>query len=39
MILDGKRARVYAYARPADMRKGFDGLAGAVRETFETHFA
>jgi transposase len=32
MILDGKRARVYAYARPADMRKGFEGLSALVRQ-------
>jgi transposase len=32
MILDGKRARVYAYAGPADLRKGFEGLSGLVRQ-------
>ena len=32
MILDGKRARVYAYAHPADMRKGFEGLSALVRQ-------
>ena len=26
------RVRVYAYGAPADMRKGFGGLSGLVRE-------
>lgn len=26
------RATIYAYCEPADMRKGFEGLAGLVRE-------
>jgi transposase len=32
MMLDGKRARVYAYGRPADLRKGFEGLSALVRQ-------
>jgi transposase len=28
----GRRVRVYAYARPTDMRKGFDGLCGLVTQ-------
>lgn len=32
MIYDGKRSRVFAYAAPADMRKGFEGLSALVRE-------
>jgi len=27
--------RIYAYTRPTDMRKGFDGLSGIVREEFQ----
>jgi transposase len=26
----GRRVTVYAYARPTDMRKGFDGLSALV---------
>ena len=32
MILTGTRGRIFAHAAPADMRKGFDGLAALVRE-------
>ena len=27
--------KIYAYTRPTDMRKGFNGLSGIVREEFE----
>ncbi len=27
--------RIYAYTRPTDMRKGFNGLSGIVREDFQ----
>ena len=32
MISTGKFRRVFAYARPVDMRKGFDGLYTLARE-------
>jgi transposase len=32
MKWDGRRVRVYAYARPTDMRKGFDGLCALVTQ-------
>lgn len=32
MIPGGPRSRVFAHAAPADLRKGFDGLAALVRE-------
>lgn len=32
MIAAGSQRRVFAYAAPVDMRKGFDGLYGLVRE-------
>jgi hypothetical protein len=32
MILGGPRSRVFAHAAPADLRKGFDGLAALVHE-------
>jgi transposase len=32
MRWDGRRVRVYAYARPTDMRKGFDGLCALVTQ-------
>jgi transposase len=32
MILGGRRATVYAYTQPVDMRKGFDGLAAVVEQ-------
>lgn len=32
MIGSTRAVRVFAYASPADMRKGFDGLYGLVRE-------
>ncbi len=28
--------RIYAYTRPTDMRKGFDGLSAIVRGEFQT---
>jgi transposase len=28
----GRRVTVYAYTKPADMRKGFDGLCGLVTQ-------
>lgn len=28
-------ASIYVYTRPTDMRKGFDGLCGIVREEFQ----
>ena len=31
----GRRVTVYAYARPTDMRKGFDGLSALVTEGLE----
>ena len=30
MILASRRVRVFAYPRPADLRKGYDGLYGLV---------
>lgn len=32
MIWNGRSVRVYARAAPTDLRKGFDGLSGLVRE-------
>jgi transposase len=32
MTIGGRRSRVYAYAHPADMRKGFEGLSALVRQ-------
>lgn len=32
MMWGGRRLRAYGYAIPADLRKGFDGLSGLVRE-------
>jgi len=32
MILNPRAVRVYAYPAPADMRKGYDGLCGLVRD-------
>jgi transposase len=32
MKWDGRRVTVYAYARPTDMRKGFDGLCALVTQ-------
>ncbi len=32
LIGSSRRLRVYAFAAPVDMRKGFDGLAALVRE-------
>lgn len=32
MIGGGRRARVFAYAGPTDMRRGFEGLSAMVRE-------
>ena len=32
MIGSTRSVRVFAYSQPADMRKGFDGLYGLVRE-------
>ena len=29
------RIKVYAYCQPVDMRKGFEGLSGLVRETMK----
>lgn len=29
------RVKVYAYCQPVDMRKGFEGLSGLVRETMK----
>ncbi len=33
MIGSSRRVRVYAYAAPVDMRKGFEGLSALVRES------
>ena len=35
MIGSTRSVRVFAYSQPADMRKGFDGLYGLVREHLE----
>ncbi len=35
MIGSTRAVRVFAYSQPADMRKGFDGLYGLVREHLE----
>ncbi|MFZ5785805.1 MAG: IS66 family insertion sequence element accessory protein TnpB [Acidobacteriota bacterium] len=35
MIGSTRAVRVFAYAQPADMRKGFDGLYGLVKEHLE----
>jgi transposase len=35
MIGSTRSVRVFAYGQPADMRKGFDGLYGLVRERLE----
>ena len=32
LIGSSRQLRVYAFAAPVDMRKGFDGLAALVRE-------
>lgn len=32
MIGSTRQVRVFAYGAPADLRKGFDGLAALVRE-------
>ena len=32
LMASSRRLRVYAFAAPVDMRKGFDGLAALVRE-------
>ena len=32
MIWNGRSVRVYARAAPTDLRKGFDGLSGLVRQ-------
>ncbi len=29
-------ARIYAYTKPADMRKGFNGLSGIIRSEFQS---
>lgn len=34
MIGSSRRVRVFAYAAPCDMRKGFEGLSALVRERF-----
>lgn len=34
MIGSTRRVRVFAYAAPVDMRKGFEGLSALVREEF-----
>ncbi len=35
MIGSTRSVRVFAYNQPADMRKGFDGLYGLVRQHLE----
>jgi transposase len=32
MIFGARRVRVFAYAHPADLRKGFEGLSALVRQ-------
>jgi transposase len=32
MIVGGRRATVFAYTEPVDMRKGFDGLSAVVEQ-------
>ena len=36
MLSFSSDVKIYAYTRPADMRKGFNALSGIVREEFET---
>ncbi len=36
MIAGSVTRRVYAYAAPVDMRKGYDGLSAVVRESLES---
>ena len=35
MISPGRAVRVFAYPRPADLRKGYNGLYGLVTQSFE----
>ena len=35
MNWNGRRVSVWAYAAPADLRKGFDGLSGLVVNELE----
>lgn len=34
MLSVAQAASIYVYTRPTDMRKGFDGLCGIIREQF-----
>jgi transposase len=36
MLSFSDNIRIYAYTRPTDMRKGFNGLSGIVREDFQS---
>jgi transposase len=35
MLNIASHARIYAYTKPADMRKGFNGLSGIIRSEFQ----
>ena len=34
MLNLGKHTKIFAYTKPADMRKGFNGLSGIIRSEF-----
>ena len=36
MRWQGRRVQVYAYTRPTDMRKGYEGLYGLVRDRLQS---
>jgi transposase len=36
MLNIASHARIYAYTKPADMRKGFNGLSGIIRSEFQS---
>ena len=36
MLNIASHTRIYAYTKPADMRKGFNGLSGIIRSEFES---
>ncbi len=36
MLSIASHARIYAYTKPADMRKGFNGLSGIIRSEFQS---
>jgi transposase len=36
MLNIASHTRIYAYTKPADMRKGFNGLSGIIRSEFQS---